>query len=636
MVESRILRIAFLGALLLSEHAFAVICLPIPHFRYVGDVATDSNCTDNDIQTAINNVVCPNTTVIITQEHSYAAQELTVYNKSLTIAGVGPGVKCGSSIGVCDPSVGCGGGGGAPPPPAITLHGTGSTSVLFIYGTSSVTLQSIELTGGGGLQGGGILYGGTGALTLVDSTIVYNSAGQGGGIYFAALGGSATLTLGAGTIIDENTANSDGGGIYLGGSTRMLALAPYTFIGYNHAPNGYGGGIAVEGAPPVVADIGSPGYNGSPVIQYNDAAIGGGIAVIAPDVASPPGTAYDIEVNLFTTDANHPGGIFSNTATQAGGGIYLKSNYDSTAKMYVASDFCATSFNIDGNVAPEGSAIYSDLNQFNGLTFYSNGVSLNPSNGCSDYDTGVTLASLGAQTCSGISCNTLNGNGALNASNQPTAGAVIYADRATFFHAYRFIMRFNQGGHAMHFVGIEPASIVDCLLADNNESAELIYADKSAIDIDSCTIANNALGGPTVIYDTGDQEFQNDLQDSIIDQPGLVTLNGGSKIGAEYLLSNDLSSLPSFSDSTQGAPVYVNAAGGDYHLQPNSPGIDYAPSYSYPDVTTPAVDLDGKPRIFDIPGIANHYGPRDVGAYERSPVCYRADTLFCDGLEGVY
>jgi hypothetical protein len=42
-------------------------------------------------------------------------------------------------------------------------------------------------------------------------------------------------------------------------------LANSTLIGYNHAPNGSGGGIEVVG--PARADIGSSGYNGSAVIH---------------------------------------------------------------------------------------------------------------------------------------------------------------------------------------------------------------------------------------------------------------------------------------------------------------------------------------------------------------------------------
>src|SRR5262249_21441854 len=181
MVEFRILCIvALLAALLLSEHeACAVICPPIPKHLYVG---TDSKCDAGDIQTAIGAVMCPGTIVVVTDERPYTSQALTIFNKSLALVGAAAGAGCGSPHSICDPTLGCGGGGGAPPAASITLHGDGTTSVIFVYGSSSLTLQSIELTGGGGTQGGGLLFGGTGSLTLIDSSVVNNSATNGGGI----------------------------------------------------------------------------------------------------------------------------------------------------------------------------------------------------------------------------------------------------------------------------------------------------------------------------------------------------------------------------------------------------------------------------------------------------------------------
>jgi hypothetical protein len=80
-----------------------------------------------------------------------------------------------------------------------------------------------------------------------------------------------------------------------------------------------------------------------------------------------------------------------------------------------------------------------------------------------------------------------------------------------------------------------------------------------------------------------------------------------------------------------GSPTFVAAAGGDYHQQLSSLGIDFAPLGAIP-----SVDLDGLSRVFDIPTIANYSGPIDVGAYERHPPCYRPDTLQCNGFDGVY
>jgi hypothetical protein len=197
-------------------------------------------------------------------------------------------------------------------------------------------------------------------------------------------------------------------------------------------------------------------------------------------------------------------------------------------------------------------------------------------------------------------------------------------------------MQFNQGGNAIHLVGSELSQLTDCLLTDNSESAEMISAEAGAETyIDSCTIANNSLGGASVIYNNGPLDSYNTIEDSIIDQPGLVTLNAGSKINTLFLLSNDLSTIP-YGDNLLGAPTYVNAAAGDYHLQITSLGVDYAPAGSYPPGFAPSVDFDGKPRIFDIPTVTNVWGARDLGAYERSPACYRADSVLCDGFEGAF
>jgi len=626
MVNFRLLRVALLVVLFMSSPAtFAVVCKPgVPHYLFVGDTA---NCDYGDIQSAIDNVVCPGTIVTITQAHGYMSQALRISDKSLALVGAGTGVGCGTPIGICDPTVGCGSG-GAPPPPAVTLTGNGSTSVISVSGTSAVTLQSLAITGGGGTQGGGVQFVAAGALTLIDSSIVNDSAAYGGGIYLAGMGGTATLTLGTGTIIEENSADSDGGGIYLAGATHLLALAPYTFIGYNHAPNGSGGGIAIAGPPPAQADIGSPGYNGAPVIEFNDAAHGGGIAL----VAKPPGKGLSkVFARLFTTDPNNPGAISDNTATSSGGGVYIKSGFDPTSGP-VDADFSATNFRVDSNVAAEGTAI--NVDPFLPDQYGTGYVEFNPLIEPPD-NYGATLASLGSVNCApGTNCNTLSNNAALDASNQPTSGAAIFLSGGGTLDAERFLMRFNQGGNAIHLFHSYGAKIFNCLLADNTESGELVRTEMMDTVIDSCTFARNSLGGPTVIYNTGTANSTNAVQDSIIDQPGWVTLNAGSYMGAALLLSNDLSTLSS-GLNIQGAPMYVDAASGDYHLQLGSLGVDYAfPSDDLP--TDLPTDLDGVSRVFDIPNIPNAYGPRDLGAYERHPSCYRPDTLLCDGFDGIY
>jgi hypothetical protein len=191
-------------------------------------------------------------------------------------------------------------------------------------------------------------------------------------------------------------------------------------------------------------------------------------------------------------------------------------------------------------------------------------------------------------------------------------------------------MRLNYGGNAIRAVSAVNGQAVlsTCVIADNNETGELIRAENYFSEIYNCTIANNTIGGASVIYATvpaGNPGY--DLRDSIVDQPGVVTRNAGSTFNGENILSTD----GTFA-TTVGSPTFVNAAGGDYHLQLSSLGIDYAQTGATPST----VDLDGLSRIFDIPTIANYEGPIDLGAYERHPPCYRPDTLQCDGYDGVY
>ena len=60
-----------------SCNALALCSLLIPAHRYVG---SDVNCSDADIQSAIDNVVCPGTIVVVTTELAYPNQAITIDN----------------------------------------------------------------------------------------------------------------------------------------------------------------------------------------------------------------------------------------------------------------------------------------------------------------------------------------------------------------------------------------------------------------------------------------------------------------------------------------------------------------------------------------------------------------------------
>ena len=344
-------RLPFALALALAGSQVFALCPPPglpPPSRYVGDVATDSKCTDNDIQSAINNAACPNTFIVISREHTYTQQHLSINNKSIIFTATGNGVACNAGGGST------GGGGSTPTAPLVTISGNGSQSVFDIGGNSSVTFQFLEVTGGGGdsdSHGGGIDFNGTGSLTIDTSTIDVNHSGNGGGIEMNGNGGSATLTLKAYSIIESNTAAGNGGGINIEGNAELMVAEPFTLIGFNHAPNGKGGGVAVVG--PARADIGSPGFNGLPVLDANDAALGGAISIEAVNDGD------DAFVTLVSTDAENPVTLSGNFASRAGGAVYALplSDFFSSA----VAELCAADFRIDGNAAPEGAAIFGDV-----------------------------------------------------------------------------------------------------------------------------------------------------------------------------------------------------------------------------------------------------------------------------------
>src|SRR5262249_23553511 len=156
--------------------------------------------------------------------------------------------------------------------------------------------------------------------------------------------------------------------------------------------------------------------------------------------------------------------------------------------------------------------------------------------------------------------------------------------------ANRFRMADNLGAWMIHIDdGFGISELSNCLIADNNVSHTVISGTAiSAMDVASCTFANNGIDGGYVI----DSDCCLTFEDSIVDQPGVQAVDFTGDPGlffANYVLANDTSTLNGSTTSMQGAPSFVNAAGRDYHLQLSSPGVDYAPAAAN-------VDLEGNTR----------------------------------------
>jgi hypothetical protein len=610
---------ALCAVLLMAGNHATAVCSPTHVYEvYVGDTAGDSACTYDSIQAALDaTYACP-TTIRITREHLWTSQHLSVSNRNLILQGKADGVTC-FQLANCIPAGGC-----HPDTtqPLVTLDGNNSQGqssgrVLQITGTSNITLRDLTIEHGvvdslG--HGGGIDFSGSGSLTLDTTSVISNIAGYGGGIHVGASGGAATLRLKANTVIGLNAAFHDGGGIHLEGSTQMFALESPATILLNHAPDGDGGGLMVVG--PARADLAAHSPTGSALVDSNDAAYGGGIAAVA--IGADQGVDDKALVRLFTTDPRYPIGVTGNFASHAGGGIYLKPYRGFTYEA--DTTLCADNFRIAGNAAAEGSAVYAD-DDYDTDLFSGGRILLN-----SDDPQYPVCGSLPGVSCiPGVACNTVSDNEAADGNGNPTDGSTILVQTNGILRADRLEMRANQGGRVLR--GVEGhVDVGNCLIAENSVTDSVLYETGNSLIVDNCTIANNAIGGGSVIYAAAGLS----LADSIIDEPGVPTLDdAGHPNGTDiaYDLSTEISTLAGGLAIVAGYPAFVDEANGNYRLQTASPGVDFAPPVSGDDR-----DLDGLPHDRDLPGVPNGYGDRDLGAYERQFVC-AADTIFCDGFE---
>ena len=148
----------------------------------------------------------------------------------------------------------------------------------------------------------------------------------------------------------------------------------------------------------------------------------------------------------------------------------------------------------------------------------------------------------------------------------------------------------NQAGG-----GVSGCSLTNCILAYKTASAWGGGAYQSKLV--NCTVTSNSAP-------TGGGVYESKADNSI-----LYYNSGGDFYpnSTAYPLNYCCASLPTTSGirNITNAPLFVNAAANDFHLQANSPCINSG-NNAY--ITTAATDLDGNPRIAG--------GTVDIGAYE--------------------
>jgi parallel beta-helix repeat protein len=192
----------------------------------------------------------------------------------------------------------------------LTLDGNGATvdgngsDRIFTISASNTTIQNITLQNGsvaGNLDGGAISVADNGALTVLNSTISGNTAGdKGGGIYF---GDDGTLTLSNSTVSGNVAVGGDGGGISFQ-DRATLVIRDSTISGNIAGDTGgdHGGGIYLQS-------------DGNAILTN---------VTVANNVASGDGGGIALIDRGRLTVVNST--ISGNTAGDNGGGIYFDDN----------------------------------------------------------------------------------------------------------------------------------------------------------------------------------------------------------------------------------------------------------------------------------------------------------------------
>ena len=230
----------------------------------------------------------------------------------------------------------------------------------------------------------------------------------------------------------------------------------------------------------------------------------------------------------------------------------------------------------------------------------------------------------------------MHGNVAMDVRNHnaPTNGATLLINYASIMGATDIDVRGNTGGYVLRELGNNTESgddgfptdvhLINCLIADNDVSAELILASGSGpsrLNLENCTLTHDTIGASRVVAANDRLLFSDNIVDEGSQIDALAFSGNASNLSVEYNIAANVTGFPPGSKYEQGRPTYVDVAHGDYRqfygvlggLLTKSIGIDYAPA-----VARNAFDIRGQPR--DQPIDAPFFGPRDVGAYEMQGV----------------
>ena len=356
---------------------------------------------------------------------------------------------------------------------AISGNEAQSGGGVYVYNSGKFTMEDGEISGNTArLYGGGIYVGG-GTFIMSGGTICGSTAGEGneaqsgGGVYVASNG---TFTMNSGEI-SGNTATSNGGGVYVTGSSSAFAMTGGTIGGTDSNTATYGGGVYVSDGSFKMSDTAKISGNeaddkgGGIYIKGGTPIITGG--TISKNKTKGSGATSDgggiyVEGSALTMTG---GTINENYAARVGGAICIE-NGESTAAVSLESltiteneagyggggifvcvehgTFTMKDCTIDKNSGQYGGGIYIDT-----TTFIMEGGSI--SNNVSEKDAGGFYNAVGVFTAKNVKINgnksgagggggaivggtfTMQGSTSIDENNaQGSTGGGVYISSGTF------------------------------------------------------------------------------------------------------------------------------------------------------------------------------------------------------------
>ena len=591
------------------------------------------------------------------------------------------------------------------------------------------TLSGNSTTGAGG---GAYLDRAVAGSRMRDSFVFSNSAGRGGGVYAAGANG---VPLVEGCTISGNTAVTDGGGAYVMGEALILGgtLQGNTadrgggacvngradVVGLddisitNNTATTDGGGVWLMGgtvfdcllASNVAGEEGGGGFiepreDPGPIEQRptfdfcffnnNTAPRGGGGASAIQVETLPDGTRFAgvfTGCSFFDNVADFGGGFHgqadlvscsfvNNEASAAGGGMYRRGHISSYTRTLT------TECTFGGNSAPLGGGGYvRDRFQITGSTIESNSAEL----GAGLYfpggkNFGWVLGSLicdnsasveGGGLWLGLGANPRLTGCNIDNNSAPAGGGMYCTSARPILHRCTFDDNAGNNGAAVRAIsgllnitsssftlnsgdvggGLlldgGPHRLTSCVIANNTAEFQGagVVVDSGRTKLVNCTvIAHETLEGTAVLRTngTGRLECWNGIvhnpiaKAEIVVEPGSMFVAGFSNVNGGWPGDGNIDQLPVFADRNGPDGDPETWEDNDLRLVATSPGIDAGINQALPaGVDT---DLAGDPRFVDDPATPDTgFGPAplvDMGAFEFQPAGCAAD-LTGDGTVNV-